>query len=98
MRGSKFSVATLLLIAAFASAAVAATATVEKQAVPPTLLVGMVWSMSGAYSPYGHPAVNGVLLAINEINKSGGIKVHGTRYNLKLKVLDDRSDPQTGVA
>jgi ABC-type branched-subunit amino acid transport system substrate-binding protein len=63
-----------------------------------TLKVGMVWSLSGAFAPYGKPGVDGVNLAIHDINAAGGVKVGGTDYKLSLKVVDDRSDPQTAVA
>jgi branched-chain amino acid transport system substrate-binding protein len=63
-----------------------------------TLTLGMVWSMSGPYAPYGQPGVDGVNLAISDINKAGGVKVGGTTYKLKLKVVDDRSDAQAAVA
>lgn len=64
----------------------------------PTLNVGLVWSLSGEFAPYGQPAVDGANLAVSEINRSGGVKVGGKTYTLSLTVQDDRSDPQTAVA
>lgn len=63
-----------------------------------TLTVGMVWSMSGAFAPYGQPGVDGVEMAIADINREGGVKVGDTSYQLELKVVDDRSDAQAAVA
>jgi branched-chain amino acid transport system substrate-binding protein len=60
--------------------------------------IGMIWSMSGNFSPYGQPGVDGVKLAIDEVNKSGGVKVDGKTYKMQLKLVDDRSDAQAAVA
>lgn len=89
----------IVLGVAAASAAVAAAGVSVKRAPAsiPTVTLGMVWSQSGAYSAYT-PAIDGVNLAIQQINKAGGVKVAGKRYNFALKVADDRSDPQTAIA
>jgi branched-chain amino acid transport system substrate-binding protein len=63
-----------------------------------TLKLGMVWSMSGDFAPYGQPGVDGVKMAIADINNDGGVKVGNTTYKLDLKVVDDRSDAQAAVA
>jgi branched-chain amino acid transport system substrate-binding protein len=83
-----------VISAAAATAGVRATA---REAKSSTVTLGMVWSLSGAYSAYV-PAVDGVNLAINQINAAGGVSVGGTHYKLALKVVDDRSDPQTAIA
>jgi branched-chain amino acid transport system substrate-binding protein len=89
---------TLLVVACCAAAAIVAGArTNVAQAKTPTITLGMVWSLSGAYSAYS-PAIDGVNLAISQINGAGGIRIGGKRYNLALKVVDDRSDPQTAIA
>ncbi|HEY1688359.1 MAG TPA: ABC transporter substrate-binding protein [Solirubrobacteraceae bacterium] len=63
-----------------------------------TITIGLVWSLSGEFAPYGEPGVDGVKLAAEEVNKAGGIKMGGKTYKLAVKVLDDRSNPQTAVA
>lgn len=63
-----------------------------------TLLIGMPWEMSGEYSPYGQPAVDGAELAISEVNASGGVQIGNTGYKFRLKVVDDRSEVQTAIA
>lgn len=63
-----------------------------------TVVIGMSSSLSGAYGLYGKPMEIGAKLAIANVNSSGGVKVGGTIYQLKLDTVDDRSDPPTAVS
>lgn len=59
----------------------------------PSIRIGFSGGLSGRYSDLGVGARNGVQLAVEEINRSGGI--HGRRVELSVK--DDRNDPETAV-
>lgn len=58
------------------------------------VIVGFIGPITGAVAAYGIQANNGVKVAVDEINKSGGI--NGEK--LVLKVFDDAADPKQGVS
>ena len=55
--------------------------------------IGLLAPLTGTYAPYGICAKNGVDLAINEINNSGGID----GKKLELIFYDDEGDPAKAV-
>jgi ABC-type branched-subunit amino acid transport system substrate-binding protein len=63
-----------------------------------TIPIGLLASESGAYGILGEPSIAGAQVAVDDINASGGITIHGTKYTLKMYVLNDRSDPQTALS
>lgn len=58
-----------------------------------TLLIGGVGPLTGDYSTYGVSVQNGAQIAVDEINKAGG--VNGVK--LELKFQDDETDPTKAV-
>lgn len=62
-----------------------------------TVVIGYTAPLSGPAAEYGQDCVNGVDMAINEINKAGGITVKGQKVLFKLEKLDDRVDPTQAV-
>ena len=58
---------------------------------------GVFLSLSGPGSTYGIPQLNGVKMAVEEINAKGGITVAGKKYILAPIVYDDRGIPSEGV-
>lgn len=58
------------------------------------VLVGMVADQTGALALYGNWAVNGANLAVEKINKGGGIN----GCELKLSIQDSQSLPQVAVS
>ncbi len=72
-----------LALAACGGAAPASGATIKIGAVVPT---------TGRYAAGGELVKNGYELAIEDINKAGGVDVNGTKMQLELTVLDDESD------
>jgi branched-chain amino acid transport system substrate-binding protein len=58
-----------------------------------SIKIGLIGPLSGASSDFGIPMMNGVQLAIDEINASGGYL--GRRLALVIK--DDQGDPTTGL-
>jgi branched-chain amino acid transport system substrate-binding protein len=61
-----------------------------------TIKVGIVEDLSGASSVLGVPEYHGAQLAVNEINKAGGIKALGGA-KLKLMPFDTASNPDNGI-
>jgi branched-chain amino acid transport system substrate-binding protein len=61
------------------------------------VVIGITAPLSGPAAEYGQDCANGVDMAINEINKAGGITVKGQKYTFKLEKLDDRVDPTQAV-
>jgi branched-chain amino acid transport system substrate-binding protein len=61
------------------------------------IVIGFSGPLSGPAAEYGQNCVNGMDMAVNQINKTGGIKIKGETYNLKLVKLDDRIDPTQAV-
>lgn len=60
--------------------------------------IGANVARSGPLVAYGRSTVDGVRIAVDEINEAGGFKVNGTTYTLELVERDNRSDEGTAVA
>lgn len=71
----------------------ASTLIFSATALAETLTLGAAISLTGKYSTAGKHTQNGYNLAIDSINKAGGVKVGDTTYTLELKVYDDESTP-----
>lgn len=72
-----------LVLAAFASGAARAEGA----------KIGVIMSMTGALQAYGQTSLNGVRLAVDEINAAGGV----LGGKLEIVVGDDQTAPQPGV-
>jgi branched-chain amino acid transport system substrate-binding protein len=57
-----------------------------------TIKIGAVVPTTGRYAAGGELVKNGYELAIDDINKAGGVDVNGTKMQIELTVLDDESD------
>jgi branched-chain amino acid transport system substrate-binding protein len=55
--------------------------------------IGVLTSLTGAFAPWGIQTRSGMALAVNEINRSGGVKGRGQGRLLNLAVADDQSGP-----
>ena len=62
-----------------------------------TIVLGSAISITGKYSTNGIHATNGYNLAVKVINESGGVKVGGKSYKLKIVYYDDESTPARGA-
>ncbi len=60
--------------------------------------IGVVAAESGAFVSAGHTLPAGVSLAVDEINKAGGVKLGDKTYTLELLKRDDRTDIATAIA
>ncbi len=61
------------------------------------IVVGYTGPLSGPAAEYGQDIVNGIDMAVKELNAAGGITVGGSKYTFKLEKLDDRIDPTQAV-
>ena len=62
------------------------------------IVIGYSGPLSGPAAEYGEDCLNGVDLAIQELNAKGGITVKGRNYTFRLEKMDDRVDPATAVS
>ena len=86
--------ATVVAVAAIAAVIAApASAKVEGD----TIVLGSALSETGKYSTNGIHAKNGYNIAIDLINKTGGVKVGGKSYKLRVIYYDDESTPARGA-
>jgi branched-chain amino acid transport system substrate-binding protein len=61
------------------------------------IVVGYTGPLSGPAAEYGQDILNGVDMAVKELNAAGGVTVKGEKYTFKLEKLDDRIDPTQAV-
>lgn len=61
------------------------------------VVIGFTGPLSGPGAGYGRDNVNGLKMAVDDINKAGGITVKGKKYTLKLEAYDDMIDPTAAV-
>ncbi|WCM89891.1 branched-chain amino acid ABC transporter substrate-binding protein [Acidovorax sp. NCPPB 3576] len=81
--------------ALLAIAALAATLGAGCSKVPDTIKIGVAQPLSGPLGALGQDMLNGVILAVQEINKSGFV-VDGKTVTLEVVAQDDRADAESG--
>lgn len=69
----------------------------EKSEPAKEVVIGFTGPLSGPGAQYGKDVLSGIEMAVNEINKAGGITVNGQKYKFKLEKLDDMIDPTQAV-
>ncbi|WP_431027122.1 ABC transporter substrate-binding protein [Lysinibacillus sp. LZ02] len=57
------------------------------------LVIGFTGPLSGPAALYGTETLNGLTLAVDEINENGGIEINGQPYTVKIASLDDKYLP-----
>jgi branched-chain amino acid transport system substrate-binding protein len=57
----------------------------------PPIKLGAITPLTGPFAPWGIQVRSGMALAVNEINRSGGVKGRGQGRLLNLAVADDQS-------
>ncbi|GAA4428649.1 branched-chain amino acid ABC transporter substrate-binding protein [Acidovorax lacteus] len=65
--------------------------------VPDTIKIGVAQPLSGPLASLGQDLLNGVQLAVQELNQSG-FSVDGKRVTLEVVSVDDKADAATGKA
>ena len=63
---------------------------------PSTIKIGVAQPLSGNLAALGQDLLNGVKLAVDELNKEG-FKIKGKPVTIEIVAMDDRSDPAEGV-
>lgn len=76
-----------------ATAAALAFAAGPAMAADKTLDIGVSDALTGGAAVYGLPQANAVMLAAEEINAAGGVKVGGDNYMLNVIAYDDKANP-----
>lgn len=66
--------------------------------VPDTVKIGVGQPLSGNLAPLGRDLLNGVQMAVDEINAAGGVRIGGKAVHLEVVSADDKSDPEAGKA
>jgi branched-chain amino acid transport system substrate-binding protein len=87
--------AVVALTAALSSSSVQGGTSGLAQTSP--IKVGVLTSLTGAFTAWGIQTRAGMALAVNEINRSGGVKGRGQGRLLNLVVADDQSSPTAGI-
>jgi len=80
-----------------AAAALVAATPANAKVEGDTIIIGSAISFTGKYSTNGIHASNGYNLAVKVINNTGGVKVGGKSYKIKIKYYDDESTPARGA-
>jgi branched-chain amino acid transport system substrate-binding protein len=62
-----------------------------------TINIGYTGPLSGGAAKYGRNCLEGITMAVDEINQAGGISVGGKAYTFKVISLDDRYRPADTV-
>jgi branched-chain amino acid transport system substrate-binding protein len=63
--------------------------------IPDTIKIGVAQPLSGGLAPLGNDLLNGVKLAVDELNKQG-YKVGGKSVTLEVVAVDDKANPEEG--
>ena len=63
---------------------------------PSTIKIGVAQPLSGNLAALGQDLLNGVKLAVDELNREG-FKIKGKPVTIEIVAMDDRSDPAAGV-
>jgi branched-chain amino acid transport system substrate-binding protein len=63
--------------------------------VPSTVKIGVAQPLSGGLAPLGQDLLNGVKLAVDELNKQG-YKIGGKSVTLEVVAVDDKANPEEG--
>ena len=58
------------------------------------IVLGSAISLTGKYSSNGVHTQNGYNMAVDRINKMGGVKVGGKSYKFEIIYYDDESNPK----
>ncbi len=88
----------IVLIVGFAVTGFSSTAAAAE--VPKTIKIGGLISLTGPDAQTGGPAKLGTELAVDEINKSGGVmvKAFGKKIPLEIVILDMETNPEKAIA
>jgi branched-chain amino acid transport system substrate-binding protein len=83
--------AVVALVAAAGGSSALGGSSGPAQASP--IKLGVLTSLTGSFAPWGIQTRAGMALAVNEVNRSGGVKGRGQGRKLNLAIADDQSGP-----
>jgi branched-chain amino acid transport system substrate-binding protein len=63
--------------------------------IPATIKIGVAQPLTGGLAPLGNDLLNGVKLAVDELNKQG-YKVAGKSVTLEVVAVDDKANAEEG--
>src|SRR6266404_9693377 len=87
-----------LALGAVSALAILASATVSAQAANQELKIGFVGVTSGPAAAWGTSNVRSMQTRAEWLNKTGGVKIGGQTYNIKIVTFDDQKDPKRAIA
>ncbi|HSW05315.1 branched-chain amino acid ABC transporter substrate-binding protein [Aquabacterium sp.] len=64
--------------------------------LPDTLRIGVAAPFSGPLAPQGQDLLDGVVIAVEQINAEGGVLIAGKRVKLAVVSMDDKASPVDG--
>jgi branched-chain amino acid transport system substrate-binding protein len=53
--------------------------------------LGFIAERTGTFASYGIPSYNGTVMAVDKLNKAGGVTVNGKKYTFQIDLCDDNS-------
>lgn len=65
---------------------------------PAVIKIGVSQPLTGNLAALGQDMLNGVALAVDEINEAGGVRLGGKRVKLEIVSADDKSNADVGKA
>ena len=60
--------------------------------------IGFVGPVTGPFAELGTAMRDGALVAVETVNKAGGVRIGGRTYNVKLVIGDEENTPERAVA
>jgi len=97
MRFQKMDLRAATIAAALTASLGLAAAPADAKVEGDTITLGAAMSLTGKYSTNGIDTQNGYELAVDMINKAGGVTVGGKSYKMKIAYYDDESTPARGA-
>jgi branched-chain amino acid transport system substrate-binding protein len=94
MRRVSFALAVLTMVSLILSV----TACGPAEQAGETIKIGVIAELTGELGNLGQAAVNGVELAVAEVNDAGGVRIGGKMYRLELIVEDSEGRENVAIA
>ena len=99
IKGKKTGIAIMMAAMTMMAAGCSSTGAQKgNSATGKTIKVGVNMELSGAAGGYGQQEENGIKLAVQNINKDGGIKVDGKKMKIKIITRDNKTSTSTAAS
>jgi branched-chain amino acid transport system substrate-binding protein len=90
-------IVTATAAAALTLTVLAAVAVLAPAGAQEAVKIGEIEAQTGSLNTYGWMSAQGMKMAVDEINKSGGFEVGGKKYKLELSAPDTQGNPQQAL-